>query len=261
MNRYLLFSLAAIMISLQDAIAQSVESKTDSTITVMMTCDKLPAPQGLLFTIPGEGLFLADGNTFYSLDEKRCTELDKVRFKHNIPIEQIIVSDGRFLLKSQSFVMQIDQSDTKIVTELDTEDFVIFSGRNNFFNLVMPEDNDSCGWYRCNLSNQQMDCVLRTNEFINNIIEIGEQTLCITLHNIYLISNGECSLVTTIEEGIEDATLTSQGLLFCTSSSLYLWDGSEVIRHLYDIEVHSIYADDNIVYLLTMNGQILRISL
>lgn len=258
MKQNIFYILVLSSFSLQNIIAQNNESQTDSTITVMMTDKELPAPQGLLFTIPGKGLFLADGNTFYSLDENRCPEWEKLRFKYNIPIEQIVISDGKFLIKSQSFVIQINQTETQIVTELDTDEFAIFCGRNNYFNVAMPEEDGSWGWYRCNFDNQQMDCVLRMNESIDNIIEIGEHSLCITPNNIYIISNGECSLLTTIEEGIVDATLTSQGLMFCTPSSLCLWDGSEEIQQLNNINIHSIFADNNIIYLLTMDGHILK---
>lgn len=69
--------------------------KKDSIVSeLLILADSMPVNNGQLITLPNQGLFIADGNTFCSLDKEKSPHIEKFRVLENIPFEQVIVNDS-----------------------------------------------------------------------------------------------------------------------------------------------------------------------
>ena len=235
---------------------------TDSTIyatTLLVQADSMPVHHGQLIAIPQQGLFIADGNTFYSLDKKECPEVEKFRLLENIPIEQVIVNDNEFIIKSQQFLMLLGEKDTEILAEFDTEDFAIFSGRDSIINIVVYENADSCMWYKFDRRTGETECILQQSKPISKIVAGNQIDFCIIGNNVYYVKGDMCDELIVSEYPIRDMVLLPNGLMFCTDNMLSLIT-DDCVTPMLEGDFQGLYYDGKVVYVVIKNGNIWRIE-
>jgi hypothetical protein len=238
--------------------ANNFAQVNDSTVyktTLLVNADDMPVHHGQLIALPYQGLFIADGNTFYSLDEKECPEVEKFRLLENIPIEQVIVNDNEFIVKSQQFLMLLGEKDTEILAEFDTEDFTIFSGRDSIVNVVSYENADSCIWYRFDRRTGETECILQESEPIRKIVSGNQVDFCIIGNNVYYVKDDVCEELVVSEKPIKDIVLLPKGLMFCTDDMLSLIS-DDCVTPLLEGDFHGLHYDGKVVYIILKNGNI-----
>lgn len=234
----------------------------DSTIyntTLLVQADDMPVNYGQLIALPYQGLFIADGNTFYSLDKQECPELEKFRLLENIPIEQMIVNGNEFIAKSQQFLMLLGEKDTEILAEFDMEDFVIFNGRDSIVNIVAYENADSCMWYKFDRRTGGAECVLQESEPIRKIVAGNQIDFCIIGNNVYFLKGDVCDELVVSEKPIIDMVLLPKGLMFCTDNLLSLISDDSVTPIL-EGDFHGLHYDGKVVYIILKNGNIWKME-
>lgn len=234
----------------------------DSTVfntTLLVQANDMPAHYGQLIALPYQGLFIADGNTFYSLDKKECPEVEKFRLLENIPIEQVIVNDNEFIVKSQQFLMLLGESDTEILAEFDTEDFTIFSGRDSVVNIVSYENADSCRWYKFNRLTGEIECIMQETKPIRKIVPGNQIDFCIIGNNVYFVKDNICDELIVSEKPIKDIVLLPTGLMFCTDDMLSIIS-DDCVTPMLEGDFHGLHYDGKVVYVILKNGNIWRIE-
>lgn len=229
------------------------------TPTNIVEADSMPVSNGQLITLPHQGLFIADGNTFYSLDKERCTDIKKFRLLENFPFEQVIVNDNVFIVKCQQFLMLLGEKETEILAELDTEDFAIFSGNDSIINIVTAEETDSYVWYKFDRRTGDTECVMRQPEPIRKIVAGNNIDFCLIGNNIYYVNGKECSELVVSKQPIVDTILLPEGLVFCTDTMLSLIRDDGVIP-IAEGEFHGLLSDEDVVYVVVRNGNIWRLE-
>lgn len=226
---------------------------------LLVQADSMPVNQGQLIALPNQGLFIADGNTFYSLDKEACPDVEKFRVLENIPFEQVIVNDNELVVKSQQFLMLLGEEKTEILAEFDTEEFAIFSGNDSIINIVTIEDNDSCVWYKFDRRTGETECVLRQSEPIKKIVAGNHIDFCLIGNYIYYVNDNDCGELVVSEKPVIDMILLPNGLMFCTDNMLSLISNDGVIP-IAEGEFHGLQSDGSVVYIVIKNGNIWKLS-
>lgn len=226
--------------------------------SLLTSTDKFPSNDGHLLTIPDLGLFYTDCGILFSLDSVKSQNISQVRFIDDFPFDKLIVNDGTFLVKSQQFVLQIDADKTKMVTELDTEAFDIYSGHDGKYNLVVQEDSALWTWYSCDLNTLEMECIVRIEEPISLIYDAQAAKFCVVGNRIYMTTDESMELLTEAEEPILDFVMTKAGILFCTEHTLYSIN-ADMQTDIFAIDrFHSLYYDNGTLYIVLQNGDIMK---
>lgn len=244
------------------AYAMSYAQANDTIVytpTYIVEADSMPVSNGQLITLPHQGLFIVDGNTFYSLDKERCTGIKKFRLLEIFPFEQVIVSGNEFVVKSQQFLMLLGEKKTEILAEFDTEDFAVFSGNDSIINVVTTEDNDSCVWYKFERRIGETECVMHQSEPIRKIVAGNNIDFCLIGNNVYYVNGKECNELVVSKQPIVDMVLLPEGLMFCTDNMLSLICDDGVIP-IAEGEFHGLFGDEDVVYVVVKNGNIWRIE-
>ena len=227
------------------------------TPKLLIQADNMPVSNGQLIVLPNQGLFIVDGNTFYSLDKEKCPDVEKLRVLESIPFEQVIVNDNEFVVKSQQFLMLLGENETEILAEFDTEDYVIYSGKDSIINIVTMEDNDSCVWYKFDRHTGETECIMRQIEPIKKIVAGNHIDFCLIGNNIYYVSDNNCGELVVSEKPVVDMILLSKGLMFCTDDMLSLISDDGVIP-IAEGDFHGLHHDGDTVYIVLKNGNIWR---
>ena len=240
----------------------SVYAQTDTVdlqgkLERMATVESLPSTNGLMLTLPQQGLFLADNNTLYSLDEEQCS-LEKMRILLNVPIEQLFVNNGHFIVKSGAFVIEMGNDKSKTLLEFEDDDFLIFNGNDGHFYVMLPENEDEWGVYCYNLESSQLTCLVRLEEPVYELFDVDTVCILLTTNRIYSIVKDNLYLLAEVEDEIIDATVTPAGIVFCTTDNLYIWNVKDDVQLVGQLQIHSLYSDGDILYLLMQNGDILK---
>lgn len=247
---------------LQMAEAQDVKEKSLLDCQLLTKVDNLPSTDGQLLVLPDLGLFYLDNGQLYSLDSKKSPTLEQFRFKDNFSFDQLIVNDSTFLVKSQQYVLQIDADKTKMVTELDTDVFDIYSGHDGKYNMVVQEDSALWAWYSCDLKTQKTECVVRMAEPISLIYDASAAKFCVVGNRIYMPIDESIALLTDAEEPVLDLVITKVGVLFCTEHTLYCINADDMQADIYATgRFHSLYYDNGTLYLVLQNGDIMKTDL
>lgn len=227
---------------------------------LLVQADNMPTNYGQLITLPNQGLFIADDNTFYSLDKERCPEINKFRILEDIPFNQVIVNDNDFIVKSQQFLILLGEEQTEILAEFDTEDYALFSGNDSIINIVVQEDVDTCTWYKFDRKTGEIDCFMRQGEPIKKIVSGNHIDFCIIGNNIYYVSDNICGELVISKEPIIDVILLPNGIMFCTDKMLSFYDDNSVIS-VAEGDFHGLHHDGSIVYVVLKNGNIWRMEI
>ena len=177
------------------------------TPELIVQAEDMPVSIGQLIALPYQGLFIADGNTFYSLDKEKCPEVEKFRVLENIPFEQVIVNNNELVVKSQQFLMLLGEEKTEILAEFDTEDYAIYSGNDSIINIVTIEDNDSCVWYKYDRRTGETECIMRQIEPIKKIVSGNHIDFYLIGNNIYYINDNDCGELVVSEKPVIDLIL------------------------------------------------------
>lgn len=236
-----------------------VKDATVYNTTLLVQADDMPIHHGQLIALPYQGLFIADGNTFYSLDKEECPEVEKFRLLEKIPIEQVIVNDNEFIAKSQQFLMLLGEKDTEILAEFDTEDFAIFSGRDSVVNIVTYENADSCIWYKFDRRTGETECILQESKPIRKIVAGNQVDFCIIGNNVYYVKDDVCGELIVSEKPVKDIVLMPNGLMFCTDDMLSLIS-DDCVTPMLEGDFHGLLYDGKVVYVVLKNGNIWRME-
>lgn len=257
MNR-IIFNISILLCFCFNVYAQEKDSIV-YTPELLMQADNMPVHQGQLIALPNQGLFIADGNTFYSLDKEKCPDVEKFRVLENIPFEQVIVNDNELMVKSQQFMMLLGEEKTEILAEFDTEDYAIFSGNDSIINVVTIEDNDSCVWYKFDRRTGETECIMREIEPIKKIVSGNHIDFCLIGNNIYYVIDNNCGELVVSEKPVVDMILLPNGLMFCTDDMLSMISDDGVFP-IAEGDFHGLYHDGDVVYVVMKNGNIWRLK-
>ena len=253
----IIFALCMMLCFYGKSHAQQADSIVFNS-TLIAQADSMPVNSGQLIALPRQGLFIADGSTFYSLDRERCPDINKFRLLENFPFDQVIVNDNEFVVKTQQFLRLLGEEQTEILAEFDTEYFTVFSGNDSIINVVVYEETDSCAWYKLDRRTGTTECILREAQPIKKIVAGNQIDFCIVGNNIYYVMGDVCDEVVVSEEPIIDMVLLPTGLMFCTDNLLSLYN-NECVIPIAEGEFHGLHCDENVVYVVLKNGNIWRI--
>lgn len=221
----------------------------------------LPIEEGDFITLPGLGLFIEDGGTFYSLDSIRCPDIVKIRMKAQVSYEQVVISQGDILVKSHELIVRIHKDETSVVAELDTETFFLHAGSGTKYHLVVLEADDTWGWYTCDWETGEMTCVVRTPFPISHIFDNGGLAICVVGEILYVVNEEQFQLLAELPDDILDGVCTNQGMFLCTSQTLYFYDGNAEPLPLLRGDFHSLHYDGEVFYVVLQDGRILKTCL
>lgn len=257
MKRNRLFLLLISFLVLQMSYAQNQDDETNKWVLLTNT-NNLPSSNGHLLTIPEMGLYYADNGNLFALDTVKCQGKAQIRFLENFQFDQLIVNDGTFLVKSHQFVLQIGSDNPKILAELDTGNFYLFSGYGGKYNLVVQEDSTMWAWYRCDSKSPTTECVVRAHEPILKILDREGTNLCIIGESLYMVTENNLMLLSKAEEPLRDMVLTDMGCLLCTDRNLYLVNSEMQASVIATGKFHSLYYDNGTLYVVLQNGDIMK---
>lgn len=253
-----IFGISILLCLCLSSFAQEKDSIV-YTPELLVQADSMPVNQGQLIVLPNQGLFIADGNTFYSLDKEVCPDIEKFRVLENIPFEQVIVNDDELVVKSQQFLILLGEGKTEILSEFDTEDFAIFSGNDSIINIVNIEDSDSCVWYKFNRQTGGTECIMRQAEPIKKIVAGNHIDFCLIGNNIYYVYDNNCGELVVSEKPVIDMILLPNGLMFCTDDMLSIISDEGVVP-IAEGDFHGLHHDGDVVYIVMKNGNIWKLT-
>lgn len=257
MNKNRIFLLLIAFVALQVSYAQSPDDEANNW-GLLTNTNNLPSSTGHLLTIPEMGLYYADNGNLFALDTAKCQGKAQIRFLDNFQFDQLVVNDGTFLVKSQQFVLQIDSDNTKILAELDTDLFYLFSGYDGKYNLVVQEDSITWAWYRCDSKSPTTECIVRAHEPILKILDREGTDLCIIGESLYMVTENNLMLLSKAEEPLRDMVFTNMGCLLCTDRYLYLVNPDLQANIIATGSFHSLYYDNGTLYVVLQNGDIMK---
>ncbi len=246
----------------QAIIDAPTDSTTSDNIQFLLNTIDLSTGDGKLLTIDGMGLFYFDQGTLLSLDSISSPRLEMCRLKCKFECEDILMCDGKFLVKSGSYVMQLDGDYNQMLFNFDTELFFMYKGVGKYFNVVIPEGNGEWGWYTCNVNDRVVECVTRMSAPITKVLDYGTHAFCVCGDTVYFLDAKGLEPFVQCERDIVDAAITSYGLFVMTDNALYLIEKSSVsIEPFIEGEMYSLYSDGDIVYLVFRNGDVYRLQM
>lgn len=258
----LLVTFSFLCLNAQDVEDMQCESKSDSDFQFMFNTADLSTGDGKLLTIDGMGLFYFDQGTLLSLDSICSPRLEMCRFKCKFECEDILMCDGKFVVKSGTYVLQLDGETYKTLFNFDTGLFFMYKGVGSYFNVIIPENNGEWGWYTCEVNTKKIECVTRMPAPITKIVDDGTHAFCVCGNTIYLLDTKGFDPFIQCERDIVDAVSTSLGVFVITDEALYLIDGSSNdATPLLEGEMYSLYNDGDIVYIVFRNGDVFRMQL
>ena len=249
-------------------LAQGIQLKchaqeTDSLsldYSILVEAKNMPVDEGQLIVLPQQGLFISADNTFYSLDEERCTDMTKFRLLEKFPCEQVIVNDNNLITKSQQYIMLMDEEETSILAKMDTEDYKLYSGLDSIVNIVAITTGDSCAWYKLDRRTGIIDYVMCTGNLISKIVAGRQIDFCLINNTIYSVFNDQCNEFIVSDQPIIDMVLSPYGLLFCTDQRLSLI-GTHGVIPIAEGDFYSLYNDGNRIYAAMKDGNIWQLNL
>lgn len=263
MKYYNLFFLVLVAFFVQGFQYKCHAHNTDSLslgYSLLVEAKNMPVDEGQLIVLPQQGLFISADNTFYSLDEERCTDMTKFRLLEKFPCEQVIVNDNNLITKSQQYIMLMDEEETSILAKMDTEDYILYSGIDSIVNIVALTAGDSCAWYKLDRRTGNIDYVMCTSNLIRKIVAGQNIDFCLINNTIYSVFNDQCNEFIVSDQPIIDMVLSPYGLLFCTDQRLSLI-GTHGVTPLAEGEFHRLYNDGDRIYAAMKDGNIWKLDI
>lgn len=256
-SKNLLLIVSFFLICCSDAMAQETEQPSDSIVMLLNSKD-LPSSDGQLLVIPGSGLFYADGNEVFALDESK-SKLKKFRFRYGFPMDQIMCCEGKFFIKSQQYIISLDEDVPKVIAQFDTGDFSIFSGQDGHINVVIPEESGKWVWYQFHLATGELICVVRMDDPIQLVLDENGICACLSDNKVYVVTDDSLQLLVQMDEHVNDAVMTPRGMLISTDTVSYLL-GDDMQPEPIPLGFHNLFYDNDTLYLVTNTGDIMKMS-
>lgn len=255
----IILMLITVGITTTKSTAQATDvQSTDSTIMVPLTKLNITEMEiDQLITIPGMGLFLNTGDGEYkSLDRERCPDFEKFMLLDNMWYDQLVATDNRFLIHNGYQIYEIDNTKCNLIADFDTPCFRIFAGNDSIFYIILYNDESStiCS-YRFNDGKTIPQVTLQ--EDILRVEDMGEGFTFIAGNTLYYADGKELHQLFNTEELLTDMVLTQQGMLFCTDTSLYIYDGENVTPLASD-NFSRLFYDSGGTYIVLSDGTIYR---
>lgn len=252
-----MLSLMTMFLSMNQGIALPIDVQpTDSTDITQLTkiaMDGMGVDQ--LFIIPSKGLFIHIGDGEYkSLDRERCPDFETFILLEDMWYDQIVAMGKRLLIRNGSSVYEINQTQCHLIAAFDTPSFRIFAGNDSIFYIVVY-NNESSTIYSCSLSDGTITSLVTLTEDIMRIDAIGEDFFFTAGNTLYYADGKELHKLFDTEDPLADMVLTQNGLLFCTDSSLYIYDG-ESLTPLASDHFCQLFYDNGRTYIVLEDGTV-----
>lgn len=243
--------------------AKSVAQATDipptdtAAITQLTKLDMDDMGIDQLITIPGMGLFMNIGDGEYkSLDRERCPDFETFMLLDDMWYDQLVATENRFLVRNGSQVYEIDQTSCNLVAAFDTPTFRIFAGNDSIFYMVVYNDDGST-IYSCRLADGTITSLITLKEDIMRVESLGEGFVFTAGKTVYHADGKELHKLFDTEETLADMVLTQHGMLFCTDTSLYIYDG-ESVTPLASNNFCRLFYDNGRTYIVLVDGTVYR---
>lgn len=256
--RSIIVGISLLLLFCNYSFAQGSDSLVYES-KLLIAAEDMPVSNGQLIVLPQKGLFIADGNTFYSLDTEECPHVEKFRILEDIPFDQVIVNDNEFIVKSQQFMLILGGEKTEILAEFDTEDYSLFSGVDSVINVVVREEGNFCTLYKYDRRTGDLDNIMRLPENIKKIVAGNKMDFYLLEKGIYYLYDTESGELATSEQPILDMILLPDGLMFCTETMLYLINDDGVVP-LMEGSFHGLQNDGHVIYITLQNGNIWKMK-
>lgn len=256
-NLKLILMLMLMSCSIKQSAAQTsdVQPADTNAIAVLAKLDMEEMEIDRLVTIPGMGLFMNIGDGEYkSLDRERCPDFEKFMLLDNMWYDQLVATENRFLVRNGRQVYEIDKTKSNLIADFDTPCFRIFAGNDSIFYMVVYVD-DGSSIYSCNLADGKVKPLVTLQEDILRIESMGKGFMFIAGNTMYYADGTELNRLFDTEEPLADMVLTQHGLLFCTETSLYMYDG-ESIMPLSSDSFLRLFHDNGRTYIIVQDGTI-----
>lgn len=261
MKRRLTFmlTLTTMFLSITQGIAKPVDVQpTDTaTITKLTKLDMDGMDIDQLITISGMGLFMNTGDGEYkSLDRERCPDFEKFMLLDNMWYDQLVATGDRFLIRNGCQVYEIDKTKCELVANFDTPCFRLFAGNDSIFYMIVY-NNEGSTIYSCRFADGTITPLVTQKEDIMRIEAMGEGFAFIVGNTLFYADGKELHHLFDTEESLTDMVLTQNGMLFCTDTSLYIYDGEKVIPLASD-DFCRLFYDNGRTYIVLADGTVYR---
>ncbi len=233
-------------------IAKGVELDVD----VLFTPDDIDLKNSELCILQSKGLFLANGNRVFSLENK--SELIEIEVPDTSEISNFMFLKDRFIYKSQNKIYSyIDKVRVEYVFK--DENFHFYAGKEDSLFLV-KEHRDTSYIYSAKIGNTKMYPIFSTIENIIGVYGSVDNLMIVTDQKILGYSNNQIELIFESHERMNSVIPSKYGILFCTDFGLYSVVSPYSFITIAQGGIKQLLNDNNTIYALTNLGYMLVIS-
>ena len=233
------------------------KAQEDSIVTVMTYHEDINLTDVGVVALPTMGPFMMAGNKLMSLDDN--DSISNIYFADIQPIDDVIWTDDKFVLKSANALYNSNELD-KPAMVFDDDAFSIYPYDKNYVYINIYH-NDSSFIFIGNLNFGKIKRMVTIPEYVLYIYKADKSTIIVTESSIYMFEENTCSRLMNFGMSIRDAVMTSKGLLFATSDQLFILTGAYQYHVLAEGKFHKLLYDWKYVYLVTAEGDLLRLNI
>ena len=235
----------------------AAKAQEDSVVTVMTHHEDINLTDVGVVALPTMGPFMIAENKLMSLDFDNS--ISNIYFGDLYPIDDVIWSEDKFVLKSLNALYDSNDLDKPAMVFYD-ETFSIYPyDKNNVY--INIYHNDSSFIFIGNLNFGKIKRMVTIPEYVVYIYKADKSSIIVTESSIYMFEEDTCSRLMNFGMPIRDAVMTSKGLLFATSDQLFILTGVYQYDVLAEGKFCKLLYDWKYVYLITADGDLLRLNI
>lgn len=235
-------------------LCQSVIAQKD--ITVISTHDELELSPTSILLIPGNGIYLLIDSILYNLE---TADLKEYQWGDSITANQAVyTSDNRILIKNKEKIQYVDKGITHSLYQFDITDFTLYPGCSNKF-YILYENNGYNVVAMLTYKDKKIQQLLKTKEPIFDIQEYGDYLYLAIGSQIYQFQDGKPTLLLQEFRNVQSFIFLNENILYATEEDIILKCPDKEYTIL-PLGAKKIWKDQNLLYILLMNGDLIRLN-
>lgn len=235
-------------------LCQSVIAQKD--ITVISTHDELELSPTSILLIPGNGIYLLIDSILYNLE---TADLKEYQWGDRITANQAVyTSDNRILIKNKEKIQYVDKGITHSLYQFDITDFTLYPGCSNKF-YILYENNGYNVVAMLTYKDKKIQQLLKTKEPIFDIQEYGDYLYLAIGSQIYQFQDGKPTLLLQEFRNVQSFIFLNENILYATEEDIILKCPDKEYTIL-PLGAKKIWKDQNLLYILLMNGDLIRLN-
>lgn len=235
-------------------LCQPVIAQKD--ITVISTHDELELSPTSILLIPGNGIYLLIDSILYNLE---TAGLKEYQWGDSITANQAVyTSDNRILIKNKEKIQYVDKGITHSLYQFDITDFTLYPGCSNKF-YILYENNGYNVVAMLTYKDKKIQQLLKTKEPIFDIQEYGDYLYLAIGSQIYQFQDGKPTLLLQEFRNVQSFIFLNENILYATEEDIILKCPDKEYTIL-PLGAKKIWKDQNLLYILLMNGDLIRLN-